>query len=990
MPHPEYKGQPLPVYSICPNWKTKVSLRTIYSTLIRESLDLSEVRIAKQPRCLYALRYSTLPLTGQETGYIRRVLEMAQALPIIMPVWTEASKLTTAAGVGDNILQVDTTFPTLLSVLYDYVIVWKDFAHWEIVATDNPGTNEITLDDEIQNAYPVGSLVMPILIGKMPRPATPQITDEHGTHSVNFEERFHGLTDQSVVEQILPDLELSYTDACRAEFVITARDLDPETVYSIEISDDPAGDWAPHIYFALTEALEIATGVKEIVVNNDYAGAAYFRIARALDAAGDPDYEILTRHAAPLASVVAPPVISLTNLSEITTEVQLTAIEGALAGASDGLRSLEYYSDGGFIIPYSAVEDPLSFGSLQYRRFQKQYAGRQWSTSSKGTLLAGGSINNVVSTIGPAGATIKWTRDLSDPALDTPAPLSYNGVANNAYVWDDKFTGVIKARCFKDGCRSPLAMVAVTKVMFEHPVFKTQGMSRDAASYCDLPDPVDGSESGLSCNLNYGGICGFEAVNYAAGTSGGVLANGGDLLQSYSDSIANSTFMGWPVHSAHSSYYQFAASTWAAWFNGWLIAPVTHSWAITTLGVIEPGVEVWLTGASEALRDAWTPIRDAYIDDLLPGNPGHACGDSSTYEMRMTRFDITRSPLYYMEMRDLHWLAPTFDPPADSGDPAPVIPPAIPYDDFETYTEGTVATLTLGFHDTVDWDGYWTVRDGATIATGFDKFDDYADGAVPDYTATPAPGYDPYDGGEAWDPGDEWRRRDGELSKFYIESWDGIADGALPFDTATAGTGFMTGLGEGWVFGGSLTFAGVDSFDAYADGAFVPAATGTNMVAGEAWVQKDHTVWYVRILQQGITNPVGNNIGITEFEAREVALGTNWALASNGGVALASTEFSGTYAASKAIDGDSSGANNGWANNGTGGNNVTYLRVKFAAPRTIRQYKVGHYPTGGPYPALSAWDFQYSYDGTIWMGTSSVTGQTVWTLGELKTISDPF
>lgn len=848
MPHPEYQGQALPVYSICPNWKDKVSLRTLYKTIIRESLDLSEERIAKFPRSLFGIQYRTLPLTGPETGYIRRVMELSQHLPVVMPVWTDACKLTVACGFGDNALQVETTFPTVFPVLWDYVIVWKDYKTWEILAVADPGdidTLLITLGDEVQAAYPVGTLVMPILIGKMARPPANQITDEHGKHQVDFEERFHGLTDQSVVEEYnpLPELEIAYTDGCRAEFTITDRGLEEDAIYAIEVTDDPEDDesWVTHIYFALMGATEIASGIKVTEINNDYLGAAYFRTVMVKDSDGNDVHEIRTKTGQPLASVVAPPDLTLTNLTEITSNTQLAA-----AGAGgDGLRSLEYYSEGGFVIPYSFIEDPLIQTSFTYRRFKRKYGWRQFAWGSMGTLttpdvVTGGHVH-VVSTSGPAGATIKWTRDGSDPTLATPAPLAYQGVANNAYVSDHPFAGILKARCFKDGCRSPLTMIAIDKVMFELPVITVNAQANDANGYCDLPYGTPASETSNGCTYLWGGPSGFEAhmistfqvPNY--GVTERDTVNGPKLLWAVINA-ADTTYIGLPIHSVGVQFFEHFGSTWLGHFNGWFEAGVSHNWAETNLGVIRADIDVTLVGTSDAQRIAWAADRDIFINDYL-----FDLGDvRPSFLLRLSRYDLIRSPLYYDEMRNAFWTAPDLTGIVDVPfDPPPPTVTARPHEEFTTYANGDASLITMDYHNGTDWDASWVVRAGLVNNVGYDLWDGYADGAVPDHNAAPEPEYVPYDLGEGWyfDPltvvGDEWVFSTPELGRSYYDLFTTYADGAAP---SNMHDGYGWQAGENWVTDSSL-IEGNEKWDGYADGAFVGAITGTNWMA-TAWVER--------------------------------------------------------------------------------------------------------------------------------------------------------
>lgn len=851
MPHPTYNGSALPVYSVDPNWKEPISLRTIYNTIVKEALDLGEERQGRVPRSLFGIRYQTLPLTGQATGYIRRVMELAQALPIVMPVWTEPSKLMAGVGIGATTLLTDDTSPTLFSVLHDYVIIWQDYKTWEVLAISALAAlgDSITLADATTRAYPAGTLIYPILIGKLPRAESKNITDEHGVASPDFEETFNGLTDQSVVEQILPTFEsfLTYTDECRAEFVVTFPDMLAATVYVLEISDAPGGPFVPHIYFALQTSGEIASKTKVLTVNNDYNGGAFFRISSVADG------EILTLAGTVLASVVAPPVISLANLSEITSNLLGNANELVLPGAMDGLRTLEFYSNGGFVIPYSAIEDPLTFTSFTYRRFQKKYALRQWSWGHWGTLVAEGNQNQPTTVTGPVGATIKWTRDNSDPTLATPAPLPYGGVANNAFAIDDAFCGIIKARCFSGGCRSPLAMVAVDKVMYERPNFRTQGPANDSGGYCDKPNPVDGSESGNSCNLIFGGQCGFETANYAAGTSGGSTASSsndpsghGATLRKRTKNLSDSTYIGWPVHGSHSSYYEFLTTTWNDNFNHWHDAPRIHNWALVVanpevippfLGVLETAVDRSLCGndvTTIADRAWWDTVRTSELAARMPLVPVPVCNISLNHFIYADRFDVLRSPLYWQEMRNLYWVAPDFTAPPPASDPLP--PPAVvnPYDDFQVYVDGDATVQTLNFRTGTDWDNSWTVRDGLAQTNGFDTFEAYANGAVPEHSTHPdGDGYTYFSGGEAWEPGttNEWIFRDGELAKVYKDEFESYANGPTPFDMH-GGNGWAAD--ENWVAANDL-IGGDEAFETYSNGAFVGAASGTNWIASEAW-----------------------------------------------------------------------------------------------------------------------------------------------------------
>lgn len=656
---------------------------------------------------------------------------------------------------------------------------------------------------------------------------------------------------------------------CRENVSVVLDGLTEGAVYQLVISESADGPWSPYIYFSLLTPEERSTKHKRVTMSNWFGGdPVFFRVKLFKDEFGSVVDTFLSKPGSPEAAELAPPEISLANATEITTSDQLSAVPGTKAL---GLRPLDFYNTGNSPTPFSYLESPLSGTSHVYRMFTKKYAIRQWAWGSWGDLLAAGNQNQPVTASGPAGATIKWTRDGTVPTLATPDPLAYGGVANNAYCIDDKFPGIIVARCFKDGCRSPLTMVAVDKIMYERPTFKSFGVSNDAGSYCDLPviDVVTGLplESGNSCVLLYGSICDFEEFNYSFAASAANPSNSandpsghGPLLRSRSKHLRDSTYIGWPIHGAHSAYYEFGSSTWnlapsSGYFNGWQSAPRTlHSWAIlcrdgdTLLGILlpDPSPTVGLAmsicgpvgGPADADRALWDANRDAQILDILDEMiiPVPDCLVDLDHTVYADRYDIVRSPLYWYDMRDTFWLDPDLDldsEPDVPDDPIPVPPPTNPYDDFETYVDGDATAQTMSFRTGTDWNAAWTIRNGTAQTTGYDTWESYAVGTVPDHVATPAPDYIPYDDGEAWDPGVEWVFRVGELTSFYKDDFESYSNGPTPFEM-TGGTGWNTADVTGWVIGGDL-IGGSELWETYSNGAIVVSNTGSNFLLSENW-----------------------------------------------------------------------------------------------------------------------------------------------------------
>jgi len=195
---PQYKGVDIPVFSTQPNWSTPPRLGVDYGDIVTEALDTSEERIGTRPRPLYKLTYQTLTLTGQEMGYIRRVMELAQSMPMLMPVWHDYVPLTEAASIGETVLSVDDVGNTLWAVLVDYAILWESFKSWEVVQlVAPPSGTTLTLSSGLVSNWPEGTRVMPVLIGDVDRATVTHLTDINADVPVKFMETFNQLTDQS-------------------------------------------------------------------------------------------------------------------------------------------------------------------------------------------------------------------------------------------------------------------------------------------------------------------------------------------------------------------------------------------------------------------------------------------------------------------------------------------------------------------------------------------------------------------------------------------------------------------------------------------------------------------------------------------------------------------------------------------------------------------------------------------------------------------------
>ncbi len=158
--------------------------------IVREALDTSEERLQTRPRPLYGIKYTTFTLTEQETGYIRRALELPDGLPFAMPYWPDQVKLSVTAAAGASVLTVESTDDSLWDTFNELAIIWTAFNSWELVSVGSVTTNTITLDNALAAEWSAGAWVVPIMFGHLKRNDKANITSEHSRFSVDFEERY--------------------------------------------------------------------------------------------------------------------------------------------------------------------------------------------------------------------------------------------------------------------------------------------------------------------------------------------------------------------------------------------------------------------------------------------------------------------------------------------------------------------------------------------------------------------------------------------------------------------------------------------------------------------------------------------------------------------------------------------------------------------------------------------------------------------------------
>lgn len=209
---PTFNGEAIPVLTIQPDWTQPIILRPRHKTIIAEAIDLTEERQNLAPRALYGLEFQSLTLSTQESGYLKRILDLAKALPVAVPIWPMAAKLTVAASSSATTLTVEDTSWSMFDVFHQHAILWESFLLWEIVELNAVGSTSVTLLAGLAHSYTTKAKLIPVAYGSLSRESLAGLTDANCEWRCIFEEVFHRLNDQSIPEDAPDDLFYRFDD----------------------------------------------------------------------------------------------------------------------------------------------------------------------------------------------------------------------------------------------------------------------------------------------------------------------------------------------------------------------------------------------------------------------------------------------------------------------------------------------------------------------------------------------------------------------------------------------------------------------------------------------------------------------------------------------------------------------------------------------------------------------------------------------------------
>jgi len=555
---------------------------------------------------------------------------------------------------------------------------------------------------------------------------------------------------QSIVNPFtpIPELEYEFTSECKDEVrVFFPLPDDASGTYVLQISASSDGPWADHVYADITGEEE--DQVKSIYLNNDYLGECWFRALR-------PDGSLYRIGVNIPASNIPPPTIEISNLS---------------------LSTREMTSDEGFTLPYSERENAWISNGPTYivprSRLEHGEVRASWN-----------SLHEIVSLTGEPGAVHKFTRNGSDPTLSTLIPV-LNGEENNLFVHNTDFGFLIKARSFKDGCRSPVTCFLIDKkITGMEDWFTAHGLGNSVSGSCDYTHETSGIESGGSCINNFGSPEEFD-----------------EYMTEYVISVAAASTFGQNIYNIQVSHTDVAQ-----WYGGFTARSVSASYFSHTESELYRLVSFW-----DSTRPSWM-FGEISISNALEGGGSSidglvaihesgetiagAGGDNDVFELTLTNYinnfivanSLASQQMSVANLNVVLTLHHDYVPPYDSAYAPPEEPeepeePAVPdeeleiwWDPFETYSETADATDSSVVLDGEEgWGGPWDIFD-LSDSFAFEDFETYSDGVRPD-TADLEDDEDLLEDGSGFTG--SWFFETVWTSQVYMDDFESYADGDI-------------------------------------------------------------------------------------------------------------------------------------------------------------------------------------------------------------------
>jgi hypothetical protein len=153
------------VWSFIHNYADPIIERLSWRTDVMRHRDASEQRrqVRVYPRRI--LEYSILAQTPLLRSRLDNLIWSSMDASVMLPIWTDGQRLTTAATSGTATVTVSTA--TYDYDTNNYVILWSSPSSYEVVAIQSVGASSLTLEENLVSTWPIGTVVAPARLARI-------------------------------------------------------------------------------------------------------------------------------------------------------------------------------------------------------------------------------------------------------------------------------------------------------------------------------------------------------------------------------------------------------------------------------------------------------------------------------------------------------------------------------------------------------------------------------------------------------------------------------------------------------------------------------------------------------------------------------------------------------------------------------------------------------------------------------------------------------
>lgn len=172
------------IFSFDHNWTEPVIERLTWLTDVMRHRDSSEQRRQPRQNPRRQLEYAILPVSSSERQRLDNLIWAKQKGAMLLPIWTDAQVLQSAAASGQPVVTVPTT-----TYDYDadqYLILWSDFETYEAVQIGSLTSSTVTLSENLVATWPAGTIACPARLARMSQSVQGQ-QYRHGVRPYRFQ-----------------------------------------------------------------------------------------------------------------------------------------------------------------------------------------------------------------------------------------------------------------------------------------------------------------------------------------------------------------------------------------------------------------------------------------------------------------------------------------------------------------------------------------------------------------------------------------------------------------------------------------------------------------------------------------------------------------------------------------------------------------------------------------------------------------------------------